>query len=371
MAAAGQWEEHVLPMAYVTFNLPADMARSDHAILSLANQLLIHAITQHASDIHIEPFGVTARVRLRIDGLLQEIATIPLPIATQINTRLKVMAELNIAEKRLPQDGRFKIDSNSTIDIRISTCPTRFGEKIALRLLYPHDQTLALSALGMTSRQEQLFLEKLSHPEGLILVTGPTGSGKTMTLYSALMHLNHIQHHLITIEDPVEIELQGINQININPRIGLDFQTLLPAILRQDPDIIMIGEIRDQHTASIAMDAAETGHLVLSTLHARNTREVVARLCSLGIHPHRLNQAAPLIISQRLIRRRCLICHANQTDCQHCYQGYRGRTGIFELLLMNHYNKRGQMTLREAGWHKVNLGITSREEINRVLGSHI
>jgi type II secretory ATPase GspE/PulE/Tfp pilus assembly ATPase PilB-like protein len=358
-------------MAYVMFNLPAELFRSDHAILSLANQLLIQAITQHASDIHIEPLETKTRVRLRIDGLLQEIAAIPTSIATQINTRLKVMAELNIAEKRLPQDGRFKIDSNRAIDIRISTCPTRFGEKIALRLLYPHDQALALSMLGMTSAQEQLFLEKLSHPKGLILVTGPTGSGKTMTLYAALTHLNHIQNHLITIEDPVEIELQGINQININPRIGLDFQTLLTAILRQDPDIIMIGEIRDQHTASIAMDAAETGHLVLSTLHAGNTKEALTRLGSLGVPPHRLNQAAPLIISQRLIRKRCLICHANQSDCLLCYQGYRGRTGIFELLFMNHCNKRGQMTLREAAWHKVSLGITNREEIGRVLGGHI
>lgn len=287
---------------------------SDHSVIDYVNSLLHQAIEENASDIHIEPLANSTRVRFRIDGILQSRQTLTPTLANRVTTRLKILATLNISEKRLPQDGRILY---KTIDIRINCCPTIHGEKIVLRLLNANNISLEIASLGMNENQQQDFMRAINKPHGLILVTGPTGSGKTVTLYSALNYLNQGEYNITTVEDPVEITLANINQININPSIGLTFPNILRAILRQDPDIIMIGEIRDVETAIIAMQAALTGHLVLSTLHANSAIHAISRLQAMDIPVHYMLDSIELIINKRLVRK-----------------NNSGRTGIFECLTM-------------------------------------
>lgn len=363
---------------------------NDEPLIKFVNEVIDHAIAQSASDIHIEPFENSCRIRYRRDGILYEITHTPVALASRIAARLKIMARLDIAEKRLPQDGRFHFSES---DIRINICPTMYGEKIVLRLLNPNKGMLNLHDLGLSKLQQELFISKISEPHGLILVTGPTGSGKTITLYSALNYLNNIEKNIATVEDPIEIQLAGINQTNIQPKIGLDFDTILHSLLRQDPDILMIGEIRDKKTANIAIQAAHTGHLVFSTLHTRSAIETIQRLATFKIHPINLVSATILIIAQRLIRRLCENCKLfdNSTStyqpvgCKHCLNGYHGRTGIYELLpftqaitelilsatspsQIKHLTKNhGFTSLSESAKQKLKQGLTSLDEIRRVL----
>ena len=380
--------------------------QTDEPISEFVDRLIAEAIEKKISDVHIEPYETHCRIRFRHDGMLINAATMPPHLAIRIITRLKIMANLNIAERRLPQDGRIQFlqtTHHNKVDIRISICPILFGEKIVLRILDSKKTTLAISALGMNQSQQALFLQQLNKPQGLILVTGPTGSGKTVTLYAALHYLNKIEKNISTVEDPVEIELNGINQININTKIGLDFSTILRALLRQDPDIMMVGEIRDQTTANIALQAAQTGHLVLSTLHTNSALETIVRLESMGIASYNIINAITLIIAQRLLRKLCSHCkirstfkieakqafhhyNPNPMGCEHCYQGYQGRVGIFECIsiteniakhillrssiavLEQQVQLENQLFLWEAGLEKVNDGTSNYEELLRVVG---
>lgn len=361
----------------------------DGPMSEFVKRLIDDAVSQQASDIHIEPFTDHCRIRIRRDGLLTEIASTPPHFATRLITRLKILSQLNIAERRLPQDGRLRLPFSS-LDIRINTCPTLCGEKIVLRLLNANKINLDIHALGLTQSQQTLLLSTLIQPQGLILVTGPTGSGKTITLYSAINFLNQIEKNISTVEDPIEIEFPGINQVNINPRIGLDFAMALRSLLRQDPDIIMIGEIRDSQTANIAMQAAQTGHLVLSTLHTNHAIETLSRLQSIGLSASQFIHSVSLIIAQRLVRKLCDDCKKLSDEnfylpigCPHCHQGYKGRTGIFEFIPMTEkmlkaitsdtHSKQLQEihceeSLWEAGMRLVRAGITSHAELLRVLG---
>lgn len=367
----------------------------DEPLISFTDSIIQHGIQANASDIHIEPYEKSCRIRYRHDGILHEIAEIPTPLATRLVIRLKVMAKLDITEKRLPQDGRIQ---KNNVDIRINTCPTLYGEKIVLRLLNLEKVSLDLNDLGLLDQQLKLFLNKISQPQGLILVTGPTGSGKTLTLYSALNHLNSPEKNILTIEDPIEIQMNGINQANIHPKIGLDFSHTLRTFLRQDPDIIMVGEIRDQETAGVAMQASQTGHLVLSSLHTNNAIETLIRLQAMGIASYNIIHSISLIIAQRLVRKLCPHCKKPDTSspslpfliykadkCKSCINGYSGRTGIFELLpisetlsqlllsnannatLLTQAKNEGFLSLSAAGLEKINLGITSFAELNRVI----
>lgn len=381
---------------------PYEITEDDGPISEFVDKLIGDAIAKNVSDIHIEPYSSHCRIRFRRDGLLYEAATIALHLATRIITRLKIMSNLNIAERRLPQDGRLHLQHESKIDIRINTCPTLFGEKIVLRILDANKITLHIDTLGFNETQKQLFLSKLKQPHGLILVTGPTGSGKTVTLYSALHYLNKIEKNISSVEDPIEIDFFGINQVNVNPNIALDFSTTLRTFLRQDPDIIMVGEIRDRETANIAMQAAQTGHLVLSTLHTNNAIDTLLRLQSMGASTYHIIHSVSLIIAQRLIRKLCNHCKQVDTHhhnlnlanclvyqpigCEHCNNGYQGRTGIFELLpmteeiadlILNHaptthlsnvIQNENWMLLWEAGLEKIKNGQTSYLELIRVLG---
>lgn len=369
--------------------------KSDEPVIEFVNQLIQDAINRQTSDIHIEPYEQSCRIRFRRDGLLYEVATIPSTFAVQVATRLKIMGFLNIAERRLPQDGR--IQYKHKIDIRINTCPTLFGEKIVLRILDKQRINLDIAMLGMTETQQKLFFAKLSQSQGLILVSGPTGSGKTVTLYSALNYLNQIEKNIITVEDPVEIELNGINQVNVNSKIGLSFSAILRNFLRQDPDVIMVGEIRDRDTAEIAIQAAQTGHLVLSTLHTNSAAETISRLQGMGVAPYHLMTSVSLIVAQRLLRKLCNHCKQpdttshertlyNHAGCAYCHAGYAGRIGIFELLPMNEdrirtslpgintpdildqVKKAGHVLLSEAGLEKVWSGVTSQAELSRIVG---
>ncbi len=379
----------------------------DEPLIKFVDSLIKNALQQSASDIHIEPYETICRVRYRQDGILHEIADIPIQLAARLVTRLKVMAKLDISERRLPQDGRLQLHS---IDIRINTCPTLFGEKIVLRLLDFKKVSLEINALGFTETQANLFLKKISQSQGMVLVTGPTGSGKTVTLYSALNYLNTSEKNISTVEDPIEIQLTGINQVNINPKIGFDFAMALRTFLRQDPNIIMVGEIRDTETAEIAIQAAQTGHLVLSTLHTNSAIETITRLQSMSIAPYNIISSISLIIAQRLVRKLCLHCKQPEIissdtlksmgfqppsqenftiyrhqGCKHCLQGYLGRVGIYELLpitesiaqlIMSKANilmiteqaqREGFLTLQNRGLENILQGITSLAEINRVI----
>lgn len=364
--------------------------QSDETIITLLNQILQNALENKISDIHIEPQKDKCHVRFRRDGILYLAAELQTHLADRITRRIKVLAEMNISEKRLPQDGRFKSPRHQDLDIRVSTCPILHGEKIVLRLLKSSDDQLDIDHLGMLTEQLSIFKKFLLQPQGLILVTGPTGSGKSRTLYSALKYINKPSLNIYSVEDPIEIELKGINQIPVKDNIDFGFSKILKNLLRQDPDIVMIGEIRDQETATIALEAAQTGHLVLSTLHTNSAAQACARLQQLNIPLSHLNNSTSLIISQRLLRKLCNYCKAiNSIDatytsrqCQHCHNGYLGRTAIFELLVSPRQKYKlnfkssdiqsdNHPTLWDCALNKISLGITSLSEVERVLGQRI
>ncbi|HUN74437.1 MAG TPA: type IV-A pilus assembly ATPase PilB [Steroidobacteraceae bacterium] len=384
----------------------------DAPIVRFVNKIMIDGIRRGASDIHFEPYEKTYRVRYRMDGVLKEITQAPVQLSTKFAARLKVMARLDIAERRVPQDGRIKmrISKNRAIDFRVSTCPMLFGEKIVMRILDPSQASLGIDALGYESVQKELYLKNLARPQGMILVTGPTGSGKTVSLYTGLQILNREDTNISTAEDPVEINLPGINQVNVNPRVGLTFPAALSAFLRQDPDVIMVGEIRDLETAEIAIKAAQTGHLVLSTLHTNDAPQTLTRLIDMGVKPYAIATSVSLIIAQRLCRRLCSQCKQpleipkeallkegfSESDaeagmrifgpkgCSACTDGYKGRAGIYQVLpvteavgriilaggsavdIGDEAARMGVWDLRRSGLEKVKAGITSLEEINSV-----
>ncbi len=345
--------------------------------------LLQFVLDKKISDLHLEPLQTTFRLRIRLDGFLKEILTLDKGEGFALVNRIKVLSHLDIAEQRLPQDGRLHDEKFDHADFRISTCPTVFGEKCVIRNLMTMMTPLAIDELGMHDIQKTIFQRALQQPQGLILVTGPTGSGKTVTLYSALQALNKPEVNIVSIEDPVEIKLAGINQVNIHPKIHLTFATTLRAMLRQDPDIIMVGEMRDKETAEIAIAAAQTGHLVFSTLHTNSAIDSITRLQQMGIENYQLASALLLIIAQRLVRKCCRLC---QHGCKSCYQGFLGRTGVYELLpiteeirslmlmpqallhIKKYLNKQSWISLAQHGEEKISEGITSRDEIERILG---
>ena len=380
-------------------------------IVRFVNRTLLDAIHRRASDIHFEPYEKTYRVRFRQDGVLHEIIRPPVAVAGRIAARIKVMAQLDIAERRVPQDGRIRIRLNPqrAVDFRVSTLPTLIGEKVVLRILDPASTQLDINALGYEEHHQALFLKAIHKPQGMVLVTGPTGSGKTVSLYTALNILNTPQVNISTIEDPVEINLSGINQVNVNPKTGMTFANALRAFLRQDPDIIMVGEIRDLETAEIAIKAAQTGHMVLSTLHTNSAPETLTRLINMGVAPYNIASSVTLIIAQRLSRQLCHHCKAvdpvppeellkqgfgedeiaglviyRAVGCPQCVDGYKGRTGVFEVMpvaeamgrimmaggdslqLAEQAQREGVRNLRQSGLNKVRQGVTSLEELNRV-----
>ncbi len=383
----------------------------DAPIVRFVNKILLDAIRGGASDIHFEPYEKRFRVRLRTDGVLHEVASPPVNLANKISARLKVMSRMDISERRVPQDGRIKMKISKTkaIDFRVNTLPTLWGEKIVLRILDPSSAQMGIDALGYETEQKQLYMDALSQPQGMILVTGPTGSGKTVSLYTGLNILNTETVNISTAEDPVEINLEGINQVNVSTRVGLDFAEALRSFLRQDPDVVMVGEIRDVETANIAIKAAQTGHLVLSTLHTNSAAETLTRLGNMGVPAFNIATSVSLIIAQRLGRRLCSQCKRKAniptdtlkkegfTDamlidasiytpvgCGNCTQGYKGRVGIYEVvkiteamsrIIMENGNsiqiadvakKEGFPNLRESALLKVAQGVTSLEEANRV-----
>lgn len=346
--------------------------KSDEPVIQLLDQIFENALKQNASDIHIEPQSNCVQIRFRIDGILQCQSPIPLSFSHRIISRLKLLAKLDISETRLPQDGRFhfKTTFSDLLDFRLSTLPTNMGEKAVLRLQQNKPVQLSFSELGMTTMQQKLFQQALSQPQGLILVTGPTGSGKSISLYTALQFLNDEHKHIMTAEDPIEIELKGIIQCQINPQIGLDFSRLLRTFLRQDPDVIMLGEIRDNESATIALRAAQTGHLVLSTLHTNDAPSAISRLLQLGIKQHEIDNSLLLVIAQRLVRKKCQCTeHENCT----CHQGYQGRIGVYQFLQPHLIDNQicyqtDYRHLRESAMEKVRSEITDLAEIDRVIG---
>lgn len=383
----------------------------DAPVVRFVNKMLLDAIRLGSSDLHFEPYEKIFRVRLRTDGILHEVAKPPTHLAARIAARLKVMASLDISERRKPQDGRIKlrISKNRAIDFRVNTLPTLWGEKIVMRILDPSSAQMGIDALGYEPEQKALYLEALSKPQGMILVTGPTGSGKTVSLYTGLNILNTVNINISTAEDPVEINLEGINQVNVNPRQGMDFSQALRAFLRQDPDVIMVGEIRDLETAEIAIKASQTGHMVLSTLHTNSAAETLTRLHHMGVAAFNIATAINLIIAQRLARKLCTHCKRevdipretliaegfpeskvgtfklySPVGCEHCNAGYKGRVGIYEVVkstpaleriimaegnsieISEQMRKDGFNDLRTSGLMKAMQGVTSLEEINRV-----
>ncbi len=394
--------------------LDASVSRDDvedAPIVRFVNKVMLDAIRRGASDIHFEPYEKTFRVRLRMDGILKEIAQPPVQLAGKISARLKVMSRLDIAERRVPQDGRIKMRLSKTraIDFRMSTCPTLFGEKIVLRILDPSQAMLGIDSLGYEPFQRELYLKYLGKPQGMILVTGPTGSGKTVSLYTGLHILNKEDTNISTAEDPAEINLPGVNQVNVNNKVGLTFAAALRSFLRQDPDVVMVGEIRDLETAEIAIKAAQTGHLVLSTLHTNDAPQTLTRLIDMGVKPYAIATSVSLIIAQRLARRLCSSCKVlvdvpaealrkegfQEADipglkihgpkgCQNCTDGYKGRVGLYQVMpvteaigriimaggnaidISDQAAKEGVWDLRRAGLEKVKAGMTSIDEINSV-----
>ncbi len=384
---------------------------NDAPIVKFVNKVLMDAINHGASDIHIEPYEKSYRVRFRQDGMLHEVANPPLALAGRIAARIKILSRLDIAERRVPQDGRMKlrISKNRAIDFRVSTLPTLFGEKIVMRILDPASATLGVEKLGFDPEQRRLFLDAIERPYGMVLVTGPTGSGKTVSLYTAVNILNTPDRNISTAEDPVEINLPGINQVNVNEKAGLMFSTALRAFLRQDPDVILVGEIRDLETAEIAIKAAQTGHMVLSTLHTNDAPATLGRLVNMGVAPFNIASAVNLIVAQRLARRLCQACKKPQdipkpallkagfkeseisdlklyepVGCDQCTDGYKGRVGIYQVMpiseaigaiIMRGGNaldigiqaqQDGIPDLRMSALNKIRDGVTSLAEIERV-----
>ena len=387
-------------------------AVDDTPIVRFVNKVLLDAIKQGASDIHFEPYEQNYRVRFRTDGILREIVKPPKTLAPRLAARIKVMSQMDISERRIPQDGRIqmKLSKNRSIDFRVNTLPTMFGEKIVMRILDPTSAQMGIDALGYDDDQKQLFLDALAKPQGMILVTGPTGSGKTVSLYTGLSILNTDERNISTAEDPVEINMEGVNQVLVNNKVGLDFAEALRSFLRQDPDIIMVGEIRDIETAEIAIKAAQTGHLVLSTLHTNSAAETITRMMNMGVPAYNIASSVSLIIAQRLARRLCKQCSIPETEvphdalmelgfndemlenatikravgCEACKDGYRGRVGIYEVvkitktlanLIMGGDNsidldkqarREGFADLRLSALRKAAQGLISLEEVNRV-----
>ena len=359
-------------------------ASADAPIIRMLNALLMQAARDGASDIHIEAYERHSSVRFRIDGTLREVVSPHRALHAALISRLKIMADLDIAEKRLPQDGRISLRlGQRAIDVRVSTLPGAHGERAVLRLLDKSESRLTLQAVGMQGQTLQQFEQLVQQPHGIVLVTGPTGSGKTTTLYAALQMLDSAHANIMTVEDPIEYELAGVGQTQVNPKIDLDFAKALRAILRQDPDIIMIGEIRDHETAQIAVQASLTGHLVLATLHTNDAVSAVTRLTDMGIEPFLLSSSLLGVLAQRLVRKLCTHCAG--IGCDVCGStGYQGRTGIFELLtvddavrnlihdrsgeplLRQAAQQRGMQSLRDDGQRLVQLGITSAQELLRV-----
>ncbi len=389
-----------------------DLDVDEAPVVRYVNKILLDAINAGASDVHFEPYEYKYRIRYRQDGLLREVASPPSNLANRLTSRVKVMSRMDISERRIPQDGRIKmkLSKNRSIDFRVNTCPTLYGEKVVLRILDPASARLGIEALGFEPEQREDFLNAIGKPYGMILVTGPTGSGKTVSLYTALNLLNKPEVNISTVEDPVEIQVAGINQVNQNAKTGLTFATALRAFLRQDPDIIMVGEIRDLETAEIAVKAAQTGHLVLSTLHTNDAPQTLTRLANMGIPPFNIASSVLLILAQRLARRLCDHCKTPDSlpteamleegftqkeidegftiykpvGCDLCTNGYKGRVGIFQVMpisedmgklimeggtslqLADLAGKEGVANLRQSGLRKVRSGITSLHEINRV-----
>jgi type IV pilus assembly protein PilB len=380
-------------------------------VVNYVNKVLVDAIDKGASDIHFEHYEESYRIRFRQHGILYPITAPPLKLANYLLARIKVMSNLDITEHRMPQDGRFKliISRKRAVDFRVSVCPTLFGEKVVLRILDSGSVFHGIEQLGMDAVQRTRFASSLEHSQGMILVTGPTGSGKTVSLYSALNLLNTPEKNISTVEDPVEIPIQGINQVHVNIKTGLTFSTALRSFLRQDPDIIMVGEIRDLETAEIAIKASQTGHLVLSTLHTNSAPETITRLMNMGIAPYNIATSLTIVVAQRLVRILCTFCKEKETmspellvaegfsedevgtfdvfgpvGCERCARGFKGRLGIFEVmpntpklanLIMQGGNTLelaaqaradGVMSLRESGLQKVKQGLTSLTELNRV-----
>jgi type IV pilus assembly protein PilB len=365
--------------------------------------------------LHFEPYEKAYRVRFRIDGVLREVAKPPVNMSAKMAARLKVMSQMDISERRIPQDGRIKLKLSKTraIDFRVNSLPTLFGEKLCLRILDPSSAMLGIDALGYEPAQKQLFMDALEKPQGMLLITGPTGSGKTVSLYTGLNILNTEETNISTAEDPVEINLEGINQVNVNARVGLTFASALKAFLRQDPDVIMLGEIRDLETAEIAVKAAQTGHMVLSTLHTNSAPETLTRLRNMGVPSFNIATSVNLVIAQRLARRLCGSCKRpmdvpkqslmemgfteadlatgftvyEPVGCDQCREGYKGRLGVYEVMkvtpaiariIMEEGNSiaiadqakaEGFPDLRRSGLVKVMSGLTSLQEINRVTGA--
>ena len=386
----------------------------DAPIVRFVNKMLVDAIRLGASDIHFEPYEKSYRVRFRIDGILQEMSRPPANLASRLAARLKVMSRMDISERRVPQDGRVKLNlsKTKTIDFRVNTLPLQFGEKIVLRILDPSSARMGIEALGYEDDQKQLYLEALSRPQGMILVTGPTGSGKTVSLYTGLNILNTTERNISTAEDPIEINMEGINQTQINMRVGLSFAEALRSFLRQDPDVVMVGEIRDLETAEISIKAAQTGHLVLSTLHTNSAPETLTRLLNMGVPAFNVATSVNLIIAQRLGRKLCTQCREPFTDipdevlseegfdtigipreqitlykpigCSHCTNGYKGRVGVYETLkispaisriimqggssldILDAALKEGFRPLRSSALRKAAAGLISIEEANRI-----
>jgi type IV pilus assembly protein PilB len=384
----------------------------DAPIVRFVNKVLLDAIRRGASDIHFEPYEKIFRVRLRMDGVLREVAQPPVQLTGKIAARLKVMARLDIAERRVPQDGRMKMRLSKTraIDFRVSSCPTLYGEKIVLRILDPSQAMLGIDALGYEGFQKDLYMKHLAKPQGMILVTGPTGSGKTVSLYTGLNILNREDTNISTAEDPAEINLPGVNQVNVNNKVGLTFASALRAFLRQDPDVVMVGEIRDLETAEIAIKAAQTGHLVLSTLHTNDAPQTLTRLVDMGVKPYAIATSVSLVIAQRLARRLCSQCRQpldvpaealrkegfqdadivngiriyGPKGCSSCTDGYKGRLGLYQVMEVSEEiqriimaggnamdiavqaTKEGVWDLRRSGLEKVRNGLTSLEEVNSV-----
>ncbi len=416
MAGGDDFDLETLDVTHDEAAIDADASREDvedAPIVRFVNKIMLDAIRKSASDIHFEPYEKYYRIRLRIDGVLREIAQPPVQLATKLAARLKVMSRLDIAERRVPQDGRIKmrLSKNRSIDFRVSSCPTLFGEKIVLRILDASTAMMGIDALGYEPFQKALYLKTLAKPQGMILVTGPTGSGKTVSLYTGLAILNVEDTNISTAEDPAEIVLAGVNQVNVNPKVGLTFASALRAFLRQDPDVIMVGEIRDLETAEIAIKAAQTGHLVLSTLHTNDAPQTLTRMIDMGVKPYAIATSVSLIIAQRLARRLCSACKQpfdlpheallregfteqniaapgfkvyKHVGCGQCTDGYKGRVGLYEVLpvtenigriileggsaphIAAEARKNGVWDLRMAGLKKVMDGLTTLEEVNRV-----